>query len=63
MATAAQCARIFGCTREQAAAQYQNCAKDLNAMAAKANATGKKVRGYTAQELQVRAARMAVAAG
>lgn len=46
-----QIAKFFGCTPQQLAAQRASNAKDLAKLAGKARATGKKVRGYTAEQL------------
>lgn len=50
---------IFGCTPEQARAQYAANAKQLRAGEAKARAlpAGKKFRGYTAEQWAERAAK------
>ena len=51
MKTASEIARTMGCTLNQARAQLARNAKQLDAMAAKAKATGKKVNGYTYEQL------------
>ena len=53
---AEQIARMFGCTPEQARAQYLRCAETLDAMALSAEKKGRKVNGYTAQQLREKAA-------
>jgi transposase len=50
---AEQVAKIFGCTVEQAKAQYKANAEQLRKMQSKAN--GKKVNGYTAKQLSTMA--------
>ncbi len=54
----AQTVKAFKCTPEQAAAQFLANAKQLQAMAERAKATGKKVGGYTVQELEERVAKL-----
>lgn len=44
-------AKMFGCTEEQAKAQYARNAAQLAEMEAKANSIGRKVNGFTAQQL------------
>ena len=44
-------AKMFGCTEEQAKAQYARNAAQLAEMEAKAASTGRKVNGFTAQQL------------
>lgn len=48
---AAMVAKMFGCTEEQARAQYMANAKQVVKMAEKARVTGKKVNGYTEAQL------------
>lgn len=55
MKTPSEIAAVFGCTPEQAKTQQLANAAQLREMAAKARATGKKVNGYTAAELDARA--------
>lgn len=45
----------FNCTPEQVRAQYRRNAVQLAAMAERARKTGKRVNGYTADELDERA--------
>ena len=54
---AKRAALMFGCTEEQARAQYAKNAEQLAGMAAKAHRTGRKVNGYAARELSKRAMR------
>ena len=49
-------AAFFGCTAEQARAQYARGAEVLDGMADKAARTGRKVNGYTEAELRAKAA-------
>mgnify|MGYP000961167942 CR=1 FL=1 len=49
-------ARVFGCTPEQARAQYLKCADVLDKMAEVAEQRGCKQRGFTAADLRARAA-------
>jgi hypothetical protein len=44
-------AKVFGCTPEQAKEQMQRNLIQLQQMRAKASSGGKKVNGYTADEL------------
>ena len=44
-------ANLFGCTVEQVRALYLKNSGQLRSMALKAEATGKRVNGYTAEEL------------
>lgn len=53
--TAEQVAARFGCTPEQARAQFAANAKQLETLAARARAAGGKVRGHTASEWQAKA--------
>lgn len=53
---AAMAARVFGCTPAQAKALLAKNADDLDAMRAKASASGKKVNGYSADQLAAIAA-------
>lgn len=55
MKTPAEIARAMGCTEQQARAQLARNAAQLDAMAAKAKATGKKVNGYTYEQLAAKA--------
>ena len=48
----AQIAGLLGCTEAQIRAQFAQNAKQLAAMADKAKTTGRKVNGYTAEELR-----------
>lgn len=50
--TPAQIAAVYGCTVEQAATLLRKNADVLRGMAERAERTGKKVNGYTAQELR-----------
>jgi hypothetical protein len=59
---AEQVAKIFGCTVEQARAQYLANAASLRNDAAKAARTGKKVRGYTEAQCIAAAEKMEKAA-
>lgn len=43
--------RLFGCTKQQATAQAEKNLKGLQEMHAEAASQGKKVNGYTADEL------------
>ena len=61
--TPAEIAARFGCTVEQAREQLLANAKQMAAMAAKARAAGKKLRGYTAEQLEANAAAFTAAAG
>ncbi len=45
-------AKVFGCTLEQARVMFRRNAYKLMEMHAKAMKTGKKVNGYTAEELE-----------
>jgi len=49
--TAKQVAAVFGCTEEQARAQFMRNAEQMTKMAEKARVTGKKVNGYTEKQL------------
>lgn len=55
--TAAQTAKIFGCTEAQAKAQYAANAVQLRAMLETARKTGNSVRGYTEAQLVDRVAK------
>lgn len=57
--TAEQVARIFGCSTEQAIAQYTKNAFSLQRMAQKAASSGRKVYGASAEALWLRAELMA----
>lgn len=57
-----QIARIFGCTIEQARAQYIANAEQMETLAARSRETGRKVRGFTADCLAERAAAFRAAA-
>jgi hypothetical protein len=57
--TAEHIAKFFGCTIEQAKAQFAANALQLAAMQKKAIFTGKKVNGYTANQLKNHAESMA----
>lgn len=56
-------AAVFGCTAEQARAQYLKGAAVLDGMAEKAERTGKRVNGYTADKLRAMAANQRMRAG
>lgn len=60
--TPAQIAAMFGCSVEQARAQLLANAQQMAGMAAKARAAGKRLRGYTAEQLEANAAAYAAAA-
>lgn len=55
--TAPTVARLFRCTVEQVKSQYARNAAQLRRMADKAAASGRKVNGYTAEQLAAHAAR------
>jgi ABC-type enterochelin transport system substrate-binding protein len=55
---AEQIAKIFGCTVEQAKAQYKANGEQLRKMESKAKATGKKVNGYAQERLAAYAKQM-----
>lgn len=57
MPTTQQIAAIFGCTEDQVRKQFARNARQLSQMAAKAEATGRKVGNSTAQELRAFAAK------
>jgi hypothetical protein len=57
--TAEQIAQRFGCTVAQVKAQHRRNAEGLLGMADKAARTGKRVNGYTAEQLQRMAERSA----
>lgn len=48
---ATKTAAIFGCSPQQAESQMRKNLNGLDAMASNARATGKKVNGYSADEL------------
>jgi hypothetical protein len=48
-------AKLFGCTEAQARAQYAANAEQLASLATKAERSGKKVNGYTAEQLRLHA--------
>lgn len=52
-----QICQMFGCTMEQLNAQYASNAGVLKGMHEKAKRTGKKVNGYTEQQLKAHTAR------
>lgn len=60
--TPSQIAAIFGCTEDQARAQLEANAKQLREMEGRAAATGRKYRGYTADQLAKQAAAFEAAA-
>lgn len=47
-----RCVSVFGCTPEQAKRLFAKNAAGLGEMANKAERTGRKVNGYTANELR-----------
>lgn len=51
-------AAMFGCTVERVAQQYARNALQLAAMASEADVSGRRVNGYTAEELRARADKM-----
>lgn len=51
-----QLAKFFGCTVQDVRALHAKNAQTLRAMLAKAESTGKKVNGYSAEQLRVRIA-------
>jgi hypothetical protein len=53
-----QIAKFFKCTPEALAAQYAYSAADLAKMKEKAEKTGKKVNGYTAEQLAAMSSKM-----
>jgi hypothetical protein len=55
MITLATVAKRFGTTIERVRAQYLANAAQMRAMAEKAERTGRKVNGYTAEQLNARA--------
>lgn len=55
---AKQIAKMFGCTEDQARAQYARNAAQLAGMQHKARTSQRKVNGYTADELGKMAAKM-----
>lgn len=59
---AIETARIFGCTVEQAKAQYLRNSVQMQKMADKAKATGRKVNGATADVWQAKADQFAALA-
>jgi hypothetical protein len=54
--TAADVARLFGCTADRVRHQYRRNAAQLRGMAEQAKRTGRLVNGYTAEQLQAKAA-------
>lgn len=55
--TTNQIASLFGCSEAQVRAQFAKNAAQLEAMAAKAESTGRKVNNYTAAQLREMAAK------